>query len=790
MESEPCIDAVNDLACILDTFFKGLSECGFLSTYSVQLQAFGSDAGVHLQFRQVIYQVVRSMQGLLCRLSRTSGFESMTVDTGVQTESAYSEPLCQDPSYLSSSQSVDSGVITKDTPEVPMKVLMTGLKSSLDSKLRLIAPCENEINADGDFIEKLHKDSSTIELGGHSLEKSTPASQQNPLSETTHGNDKITSTLSSLQTETGFSIDSSRLKLNCEHLSSTVSSSAPNSRKIARNHKVFSNRIAFIATPCAESGSHNVAVERHHILDSACSEFSGTNQIHSIDTSPSLVSQDLIAVLGSEDVVGQQQPTVLFLATEDPRGDISNDVAVLQERQINDGDISMEEDENVHHNHSMYSYSSVVQGQNSGAEKIVKVDISSSLRDNEDDLVLFCKDEVELESMASVGTVDKDGELMSIFTAESGKEDEDNSSTILYSSGNVLNDKKKSISKGKDAISDNFFSKKLIRERGRSADFELIAIKMEDINSRCSEEGQPEFSKRHSEEHCPQLPGSKDEQGSGEDIMAMEGAMDPEDTLGSNFVHIVVTASRVTSDDVSEGKEFDAPSKPKCTRCLGKNSSECSCNTCETEFPILSSVQCQLKKKHGYVSQCDFCHKVFPTMGSLVDHCRDVHDGAGCFECEECGKRLKSRLSLRRHIESHQGRKEAICSKCGKTFCRWDYLIRHCQMVHAKERPYQCSQCSRRFLSRGHLQNHLAVHSGERNHKCEICGKMFSRSDKLREHTFRHSSTKRYSCPTCGRSYADKRDLSKHQMRESNCNAGKTGHDKNDLSNETDKSIT
>ncbi|XP_071449365.1 uncharacterized protein [Hetaerina americana] len=786
MESDDCIDFVNHLASILESFFKGLSECGFMSTYSVQLQAVGSDVALHLRFQQLVYQVVKSLKELLRRLSRVPGCETITTECGAQTDNRSSYPFGRRCVYMPCSENVDSKKIMSTSSEIPLKVLVRGAKTCIDSKVRSNStplPSGNTMGSGGDFSDPLDTANSTTVLNCHSSRDSRHSDQHHSLEDIAHLNGKMTklplsTRLSTIPSDTTFSLDSSRQN-KPRTFSSSLQSSVPNSRNVVQlDEKVSSGRLPLIASS-SEDGPHKTSMDHHHILNSNTSNYSEANQIHSIETSSGLVSQDLIAVLGSEDVSNQQQSAVLFISAEDAREGISNEGTDLPERQLDGGNIPIEvEAENTQNDSSIYSYSDVGRKDNSSVDKNMKVDIVTSLRDNEDDLVLFCKDEVELDPMTSVGAVEKDGELMSIFTRDSAKEDEDEGSAILYANGNVLNAKKSAnfngIASTKDTINEHFFSKKLASGGCRGSEFGLIAIKMEDLNSRCSEEESGEFSKNHSEESCAQLTADKVGPGNSEDMIGIEDDIDPEDELGSNFVHIVVTASKVMPDGANGGKHFDAPRKVKCGKCELRNGSECSCNSCETDFPMLSSVQCQLKKKHGYVSQCDFCHKVFPTIGSLVDHCRDVHDGAGCFECEECGKRLKSRLSLRRHMESHQGRKEAICSKCGKTFCRWDYLIRHCQMVHAKERPYQCPHCSQRFLSRGHLQNHLAVHSGERNHKCGICGKMFSRGDKLREHTFRHSSTKRYSCSTCGRSYADKRDLNKHQIREPGCkSAGK-----------------
>nr|CAD7201429.1 unnamed protein product [Timema douglasi] len=56
------LNALTDLANVLDLFFKGLSECGLLTTYSVQLQAISIDFGLQGKFRCLVHQFIKSLQ--------------------------------------------------------------------------------------------------------------------------------------------------------------------------------------------------------------------------------------------------------------------------------------------------------------------------------------------------------------------------------------------------------------------------------------------------------------------------------------------------------------------------------------------------------------------------------------------------------------------------------------------------------------------------------------------------------------------------------------------------------
>ncbi|GLG98496.1 Dendritic arbor reduction protein 1 [Gryllus bimaculatus] len=81
------IDSLNDLANALEVFFKGLSECGFLNSYSVQLQVATVDFVVQIKFHCLMYQFMKTLQALLSR-TNIPGHESY-LDVGVQTPSDF-----------------------------------------------------------------------------------------------------------------------------------------------------------------------------------------------------------------------------------------------------------------------------------------------------------------------------------------------------------------------------------------------------------------------------------------------------------------------------------------------------------------------------------------------------------------------------------------------------------------------------------------------------------------------------------------------------------------------------
>ena len=65
-----------------------------------------------------------------------------------------------------------------------------------------------------------------------------------------------------------------------------------------------------------------------------------------------------------------------------------------------------------------------------------------------------------------------------------------------------------------------------------------------------------------------------------------------------------------------------------------------------------------------------------------------------------------------------------------------DWLTRSFMIDMMKEKPHQCSICSRAFKHSPNLKRHKAtVHSKERPFSCQICGRVYNRKDNLNTHT-------------------------------------------------------
>jgi insecticidal toxin complex protein TccC len=81
-----------------------------------------------------------------------------------------------------------------------------------------------------------------------------------------------------------------------------------------------------------------------------------------------------------------------------------------------------------------------------------------------------------------------------------------------------------------------------------------------------------------------------------------------------------------------------------------------------------------------------------------------------CCPYDQCEKEYKSKFNLRRHVlYNHLGHKPFSCSVCNTKFVSKQNLIEH-QFRHTGAKPYKCTVCHTKFKQISLLSLHKRTH--------------------------------------------------------------------------------
>ncbi|XP_072237930.1 zinc finger E-box-binding homeobox 2-like [Leuresthes tenuis] len=117
---------------------------------------------------------------------------------------------------------------------------------------------------------------------------------------------------------------------------------------------------------------------------------------------------------------------------------------------------------------------------------------------------------------------------------------------------------------------------------------------------------------------------------------------------------------------------------------------------------------------------CPFCHRIYQQEASLRDHVKYCHEREeGHMVCPLCGYITTLRSQMERHLALHNQiqDKSAITLDQGM-----------------ETRKFKCLQCGKAFKYKHHLKEHLRIHSGEKPYECSNCKKRFSHSGSYSSH--------------------------------------------------------
>lgn len=205
--------------------------------------------------------------------------------------------------------------------------------------------------------------------------------------------------------------------------------------------------------------------------------------------------------------------------------------------------------------------------------------------------------------------------------------------------------------------------------------------------------------------------------------------------------------------------------------------------TSDNELPELIEDYDKFIAKWRLSLECSQCHATFSNFTLLQQHFEKQHLNERChIVC--CGRKFCDRNAIVQHIIRHKEKKGFKCYKCSKTFLCKYRLRNHVEIVHfgirTKCEPVKCLKCGNTFQQKAYLARHIQFYCKndlanktvkEKPHICYICGKSFAVQKYMQAHiktVHAESSKLPYKCSVCNKGFPIPARLNRHMAKHSN----------------------
>ena len=193
------------------------------------------------------------------------------------------------------------------------------------------------------------------------------------------------------------------------------------------------------------------------------------------------------------------------------------------------------------------------------------------------------------------------------------------------------------------------------------------------------------------------------------------------------------------------------------------------CEMCQQETYSDHVLQAHMYKVHSIGElpfKCSLCERSFVGRGELATHMQRVHIGK-THKCNYCERTFAVNSDLRLHIRTHTAN-NILCELCGKAFRLRSQLKLHVTAIHTKIRAFKCTMCTKDFIKKVDLTDHIKSHLNIRDKICATCGKGFTSCHSLIRHRQIHSEVKKFVCKLCDARFSQFVGLNSHMKRTHN----------------------
>ncbi|XP_034759718.1 zinc finger protein 711-like [Acipenser ruthenus] len=253
-----------------------------------------------------------------------------------------------------------------------------------------------------------------------------------------------------------------------------------------------------------------------------------------------------------------------------------------------------------------------------------------------------------------------------------------------------------------------------------------------------------------------------------------------------NFAHVCVECA----------KGFRHPSELKKHMRTHTGEKPYQCQHCEFRCADQSNLKTHIKSKHGTdlpykcghcpqafaddkelqkhteifqghkTHQCPHCDHKSTNSSDLKRHIISVHTKDFPHKCEVCEKGFHRPSELKKHSETHKGKKVHQCRHCDFKISDPFTLSRHILSVHTKDLPFKCKRCKRGFRHQNELKKHMKTHSGRKVYQCQYCEYNTTDASGFKRHVISiHTKDYPHRCDYCKKGFRRPSEKNQHIMR-------------------------
>lgn len=157
------------------------------------------------------------------------------------------------------------------------------------------------------------------------------------------------------------------------------------------------------------------------------------------------------------------------------------------------------------------------------------------------------------------------------------------------------------------------------------------------------------------------------------------------------------------------------------------------CLQCEKFFAnklTLKDHEMRFHNKNAPQYPCTICGKSFNLLRDLNQHIRN-HRNKKAFKCNLCPLAYSCLDKLNEHDLTHNPHNAQFKCECGKLYLKESIFYQHMK-THTMR--YECDECGKELKSKDTLTKHKLKHSDSPLFSCDLCGKRCYTKDRLKQH--------------------------------------------------------